>query len=125
MARRRALGIRSITTFVLLLAGCASYPPHLQTVGTALDMADLIALHNTDVAAQAQVEKVQAALASSRAEDCRPQLLHHDEHYSSDKSLQTDKAIWRDDRATVRAPSVRANWSPAAVHASPLRGIEA
>ncbi len=125
MARRRAPGIRSITTFVLLLAGCASYPPHLQTVGTALDMADLIALRSTDVAAHLQVEKMQVTLASSRAEDCRPQLLHHDEHYSSDKSLQTDEAIWRVDRATVRAPSVRADWPAGAVHASLLRGIEA
>lgn len=88
---------------VMVAQQATVHRPMLQTFGTVLDVADLIALRNADVAAQTQVDTASAALQASHAEYQRLQSLHRDEHNISDKALQAAAAVWHADQAALRA----------------------
>ncbi|AGG89162.1 MULTISPECIES: multidrug transporter [Pseudomonadota] len=88
---------------VVVAQQAMAHRPMLQTFGTVLDVADLIALRNANVAAQTQVDKAEAALQASHAEYQRLQSLHRDERNISDKVLQAAAAVWHADQAAWRA----------------------
>ena len=71
--------------------------------GIVMEIQELIDLHNSYVAAKAQVEKARASLVASQREYERLQLLHENNRNISDKTFQAAEAAWRSNGADAHA----------------------
>lgn len=73
-----------------------------EVVATVLPILDLVEFRTKTVAAQAQLDKAQAALSASRNELVRVQTLHADDNNVSAKVVETAQSILRSDEASMR-----------------------
>lgn len=80
-----------------------SHQEELKAYGTVMDLHDLIDLHNSYVAAKAQVGKATASLDASQREYERLKPLHENNRNISDKTFQAAEAVWRSNEADAHA----------------------
>ena len=71
-------------------------------VAMVLPTLELVELRGKVVAAQAQLDKANAALSASRNEFDRVQALHADNNNVSAKVVETAQSVWRSDEASKR-----------------------
>jgi hypothetical protein len=87
-----------------------SHQEERKAYGTVMELRDLFDLHNSYIAAKAQVEKAKASLDASRREYERLKPLHENNRNISDKTFQAAEAAWRSNESDAHA-------AQAAVHA--------
>jgi len=80
-----------------------SHQEELKAYGTVMELRDLFDLHNSYVAAKAQVEKATASLDASQMEYERLKPLHENNRNISDKTFQAAEAAWRSNEADAHA----------------------